>query len=170
MQGIQYGDVNMGQQSKDWTSAPRWMNVQWCRFELCVGGLTSALIISLWSSIFSLSILWQSWSFKSFISSCRVTCNYKPLRVRQLRLSHITESYSSSNLLNHWRMLDWQHSTFLVHMHVCTCLSVRLLLDSSPFKSGDSIFLLVAALLASQIESTDVSVCWIYFHLSSRDG
>jgi len=29
MQGVQYSDVDMGQQSEDKTSVPWWMNVQW---------------------------------------------------------------------------------------------------------------------------------------------
>jgi len=66
MQDIQYSDVNMVQLSKDRTSVPWWMNVQLCRVELCVGGLTSIFANSspnpAFSASISLLIFWMSLS------------------------------------------------------------------------------------------------------------
>ena len=110
MQGVRYSDVNMGQQSEDRTSVPWWMNVQWCRVELCVGRLTCILCNCCWMV-----------SFSALSSFCISACNRKPLPVRKLRLSHNTESYRSNKLLNHRRMSDCC-STFLVHNMNCSVL------------------------------------------------
>jgi hypothetical protein len=84
------------------TSVPRWIKIQWCRFEICIGELTDMLWIL--ASHFCLS------------SSTKL-CNSKQLSVRKLRLSRNTKSYRSDKLLDHCRMSDC-HSTILAASEV----------------------------------------------------
>jgi hypothetical protein len=81
--------------------------LQWCRFEQCVRGLTIILISSLSCLTRSNSrsrVIVCINSENSFLMSL---CNSKPLHVRKLRLSCISQSYSSNKLLPHWRISDW---------------------------------------------------------------
>ena len=90
MQAVRYSDVDMGQQAEGRTSVQWWMNVQWCRVEVCVGGLT-----------FICAICSMMAPRHASVSSRMALRTCKQISVRKLSLSHITESYSSNKLLNH---------------------------------------------------------------------
>jgi len=87
MQAVRYSDVDMGQQSEGRTSVQWWMNVQWCRVELCIGALTFTCEICCMTDARHASV---------YSSMALRTC--KP--ITKLSLSPITKSYSSNKLLN----------------------------------------------------------------------
>jgi len=89
VQGVRYSDVDMGQQAEGRTSVQWWMNVQWCRVELCVGALTC---------ICAIRDMTEERNSSSLSLIALRTC--KPISDTKLRLSRITESYSSNKLLN----------------------------------------------------------------------
>ena len=119
----------------DRTSVLGWMNLEWCRFELCVEGLTTILSNS---------------SF-SFFCSSQCICNSKQLRVRKISLSHITESYNSDKLLEHWR-ISHCHSTFLAASEVTSyklCLlwncvqDVKIFVAKNEIRRQDVIYFII---------------------------
>ena len=99
---------------------------------LCIGGLTAISIISWWSLAFSYTHSLLNFVVMFLTSVWISSCNSKPLTVRNLCWSRITESNSSNKLLHHWRIEDW-HSTFSFHNMNC---SVLILTDSKVLSSG----------------------------------
>ena len=125
----------------DRTSVPGWMNLERCRFELCVEGLTTILSNS---------------SF-SFFCSSQCICNSKQLRVRKISLSHITESYNSDKLLEHWR-ISHCHSTFLAASEVTSyklCLLWNCVQDAKLFFDINKV---------QKAGLTLISICWSSSH------